>query len=166
MKNLKSWANAAAISIAIFTFLSVLNALFFGSGTFELTTLAPYLTVDGVVPAYTELLALLTYAAVGIFFLTAVRLFKNQQFGLKKANIIHFLSSLFIFYFLTVLSNFPLGWPYQQILQFYRSIPASQLKTIYFSPLETILFSYVLIWLVMWFYYRHQIKQLNKKLHS
>ena len=150
MKTLKSILNAAAIGIALSLILVTVAHLIIGRGD------SPF--VGGV----DALLQTIDFALIGIFVWSTAWLFKYNKFGLKKANIVHFIISMIILFIINIFQSNPIGSAASDIHNYYTS---AAIQSPYFGLQVVFLFlAYFFVWLACWFYYRYQLKQLNKKL--
>lgn len=166
MKTVKSLALSASVAIAICTFLSVLNNIFFGGILYgsesEFYLVGP--TGDYNSGPFYSLFTVLNYALIGMVIWTCAELVKRNLFGFTKINLIHFLISVIGSSILTILAQVPIAVP-GMVIPFHEWYTESggthQLIVI---PIVTTLFYYFIVWIIFWFYYRHQIKKLNQKI--
>ncbi|MGM9886598.1 MAG: DUF3021 family protein [Lactococcus sp.] len=162
MKTFKTFANTAAISIASCTILSALAYSILGRGSFQLIT--PF-TIQTSTPAYNAVISLIIYIYLGIFIQTTVNLFKQNQFGLNKKTLISFFINVIVLSILGIATSAPWGIPLHYWSDYYLS---DKTAAFYFlvTPWTTTLIGFSLVYLVLFFYYRIQIKKLNQKIIS
>lgn len=169
MKKFKQRLTVAMMSIGICTTLSVFLYLTLGRGSFNFIQPFTMMLSD---PIYNATLSILIYAIFGVSVFTAINLFKDQNTSTQRQhkNIIrHFLISTMTFALLGFLTSFPVGTPLNHVWAYYYASGLTITNTIVnilLIPVVESLVIYLLVYLGLWLFYRHQIKQLNQIIKS
>jgi hypothetical protein len=175
-KHVKPLLLTMAVSISVFTVLSVLAYLFRRNwyfGTY-FNLLTPF-GINGYAPRRQLVFAVLIYCMVGFFSYTTFLLFKKGKLGLKLVTLFHFLTSTLIFSLLGILQCYaPRGGgvdffsPFLQPFYFlFGGHVYNVILWFYFIlPVSVSVILYIICYAGIWFYYRFEIKIINKKINE
>lgn len=165
MKTIKKYLNAAAISIAVGTLVSVLLYSIHGPLSFKFVN--PFTVLLSPRP-YTALHSLIAYSLIGIFFESTIRLFDTETYKNIYKSALHFLSSFILFYISGILSVLPWGisGTINELKEYYGSIGNHQVFISFVFPILLIIFGYILCWFGIWLKYNRQISIINKKINE
>jgi hypothetical protein len=174
--SLKSLLNAMAISIAVFTVISVGGYLLLGHGGFDLVT--PF-GVNRKNYTYNALFATLFYAMVGAFCYHTTLLIKKDALGLKLTTVFHFLIGLTVFFIYGFLQKLPWGADYHTMIHWVQYGFVYRSATIYADgtigaevthyeqlliPLVISIICYIACYIFAWISTRFEIKLINRKI--
>lgn len=161
MKYFKNTFIASSISITIGTTMSLILYSIFGRGSFQFIT--PY-TMQLSDPIYNAYIALIIYACIGISFKTCQNIIKYGKFNFNKITILHFIISCITLSILGVLTSYPVGIPNSALYDYY--FGSSFTISFITYPIILTLVTYIIIYIIFIFYYKLQVRKLNKKLRN
>lgn len=105
----------------------------------------------------------LVYLLIGLFIWSIIWLYNTERFGVKLANLFHFLISFIGFLLLYLFSYVPVGFPLKEILRYFEN--TFMLWDIV-KPTLWIVSSYLILWGVLWLIQLVQVRKMNEEFNK